>query len=172
MVATPIASNHRYLSPGIRRYYYLQTIANILMPTRAELDAGIDLTREVVDGSVKGFIVNGDTVDVPDAGSKFTGKVKGRQSVDNSSINIYCDLDSDDARATFEDTEDEHYIVIMTEGEYEDSKTKLMNVWPVVVLAAPAPDPTMSDGAFFMVSFAVPREPAPNVEIPAAADEG
>lgn len=170
MTATPLTPTNRYFPVGTRRYYTVPTIADISAPTRAELDAGTDLTAEVVDGSVSGFELNADTVDVPDAGSKFTSKIDGRTSADTCSIGIYLSEDTDDARSLFAKGTNQ-YVVIFPEGDHDPITTPAhsytCDVWPVRVLSAPISQ-DMSNGGQMKVNWAPTREPALNVPVPAS----
>lgn len=172
MTAQPLSATHRYFPPGIRQYYIVDTIANPAAPTRLELDAGTDITDEVVDGSVNGFEINPATIDVGDAGSSFTGKIGGRSTVDVSSFGIYLSEDTSDARALFAKGA-RKFVVIFPEGDHApttgaDANTYTMDVFPVEVLAAPI-DPNTTSAGQCKLTFAVTDEPALNVPVPAAA---
>jgi len=44
MAAPPITGSTRYIPEGVTHFYFVSSIANYLSPTRAELNAGTDLT--------------------------------------------------------------------------------------------------------------------------------
>src|SRR5690554_4879036 len=96
MAATPLNPTTRYIPPGVRQYYFVPTIADKNAPTRTELDAGTDLTGEIAE--VSGFQATSESVDTPDLLSRFTSRVPGRITADDSSITFYASQDSDDVR--------------------------------------------------------------------------
>jgi hypothetical protein len=160
MVATPIAASTRYIPPGTRAYYWVPTIANKAAPSRAELDAGTDLTGEVAE--VSGFQTTSESTDTPDLGSRFTSKIPGRITADDSSITLYADEGSQDVRQLLpRDTAG--FIVQFPEG---DVTGRTMDVFPVKVSSAPK-DTSIEDPGKVMVQFTVTSEPAENVTVPA-----
>jgi len=160
MVATPIAATSRYIPPGTTHYYWVASISNYNSPTRAELNAGSDLTAEV--SAVSGFATNSDQQDTPDLGSRFVSKIPGRITADDSSITMYASSDSQDVRQLLpRDTDG--FIVQFPEG---DTEGLTMDVFPVKVAAAPkATD--VEDPAKIEVQFTITAEPQENIEVPA-----
>lgn len=167
MAATTLAGTTRYLPPGIRQYYYVPAIADKAAPTLVELDAGTDITGEIVDGGVSGFSTSPSTVEAPDLGSRITRKTGGRTSLDDSSIALYIDQDGNpDARTLFTDGE-VGFIVDFPEGNHVQTPALTCNIWPVQVLTSTI-DPDTTKVAQVNVSFAITDLPAKNVAIPAA----
>jgi hypothetical protein len=159
MVATPISASSRYIPPGTRQYYYVPTISNKAAPTRSELDAGTDLTGEVAE--VSGFQTSSDSQETPDLGSRFTSKIPGRITADDSSITMYASEDSQDVRQLLpRDTAG--YIVQFPEG---DTAGRTMDVFPVKVASAPKMT-DIEDPAKIEVQFTITAEPAENVTVP------
>ncbi len=169
MSATPIpaTAGHRYIPPGYRQYYWVDSIADKTAPTRSELDAGMDLTAEI--GDLDGFTVSTDTVDAPDLGSRFTNQVPGMISADDSSLSLYLSKDDDgkDARTLL--TRDmDGYVVQFPEGDVGGSQNpNLMNVFPATVTASSI-QTSMDDPAMVQVSFTITAEPAQNVAVPSS----
>ncbi|WAZ20165.1 hypothetical protein STRCI_001264 [Streptomyces cinnabarinus] len=160
MVATPISASTRYIPPGTRAYYWVPTIAVKAAPTRVELDAGTDLTGEVAD--VSGFQTTSESTDTPDLGSRFTSKIPGRITADDSSITLYASEDSQDVRQLLpRDTAG--FIVQFPEG---DVAARTMDVFPVKVSSAPK-ETSIEDPGKIMVQFTVTSEPVENVTVPA-----
>jgi hypothetical protein len=160
MVATPIAASTRYIPPGTRAYYWVPTIANKAAPTRAELDAGTDLTGEVAE--VSGFQTTSESTDTPDLGSRFTSKIPGRITADDSSITLYASENSQDVRQLLpRDTAG--FVVQFPEG---DVAGRTMDVFPVKVSSAPK-ETSIEDPGKVMVQFTVTSEPVENVTVPA-----
>lgn len=161
MTATPLNPTARYIPPGVRQYYWVPTVADKTAPTRSELDAGTDLTSELA--QIAGFQVTSDTVDAPDAGSRFTSKVSGRTTVADSSIDLYTSDDSDDARSLL--TRDlAGFVVIFPEG---DVPAQTMDVFPVTITSASIL-PSLTDAAQLEVQFVITSIPVNNVTVPAA----
>lgn len=161
MPAPPLNPTKRYLPPGIRHLYWVSTMANYLLPTRAELNAGIDLTYEIPDGGVTGWSLAGSTVDAPDLGSKFTSQVPGRLTSASNSIDSYLDQGSNDIR-TLLPRDTTGFIVCLWDG---DVPGQLMDVFPVRVVTQ-AVDPNTVDVGKVTIQFAVTKVPATNVRIP------
>lgn len=166
MTATPLASTNRYIPSGVTQYYWVPTIANKATPTRAELDAGTDLTGQVA--AVAGFTTSTDQVDVPDLGSRFTGKIPGRVSAEDSSLTVYIDEDdpSSDIRSLLpRDTTG--FVVRFTSGDDDGvSGNKTCDVFPAKVTANSV-QPDMDNPGQTQVSFSITSEPAENVLVPA-----
>src|SRR5579884_158619 len=110
MVATPLASTSRYIPQGTRHYYWVPTITSYTSPTRAELDAGTDLTPEIAE--VQGFAATSASVDTPDLGSRFTSKIPGLITADNSNITFYLSSTSNDVR-TLLTRDTSGYVVVL-----------------------------------------------------------
>ena len=70
MAGTPLNPTSRYIPPGTREFLFVPAggIANIKSPTRAELEAGTDLTAEVADYS--GWVSASDFVEIADLSSR------------------------------------------------------------------------------------------------------
>lgn len=168
MAATPITSTSgsRYIPPGVRQYYWVETIADPSAPTRMELDAGQDLTAEV--GEVSGFSVTSESVDAPDLASRFTSRVPGMTTAEDSSLTMYLSRDGDDARTVLpRDTVG--YVVVFPSGDDGgSSSTKLMDVFPATV-SSQALRPDFDEPGAVTVSFTITSEPQQNLSIPSSA---
>jgi hypothetical protein len=150
----------RYVSEGTRKIYFVTTIATQASPSRAEINAGTDLTEEIAEMS--GFAVSSDQAEVPDMASRFTGKIPGRITADDSSIRFYASSNSNDVRTVLpRDTAG--FVLTLWEG---DVPTQKMDVWPVKVGSA-AVQPTIDDPASILVQFTITKIPSQNVTIPA-----
>src|SRR4051812_47307158 len=96
--ATPLAPGTPYTVFDNRVYYLVPTIANLAAPTLAEFNAGSDITGCIA--AVAGFATTTGSIDVPRAGTKFTGNLPGRQTAADSSITYYLDKAGVDVRAS------------------------------------------------------------------------
>jgi hypothetical protein len=159
MVATPIAATSRYIPPGTTRYYWVATISNYLSPSRAELNAGSDLTAEVQ--AVSGFATSSDQQDTPDLGTRFVSKIPGRITADDSSVTLYASSNSADAR-TLMPRDAAGFIVIFPEGDVTSQK---MDVFPVKVTGVPK-SRDVENPATMTFQYAITKVPAENVTIP------
>jgi hypothetical protein len=158
---TPLTSTLRYIPPGTRKVYWLTTIASYATAvTRAEINAGTDLTNEIA--SMSGFTVNSASTDTPDLSTRFTAKIPGRITADDSSISFYASSTSADVRTVLpRDTAG--FVIILPEG---DVPTQKMDVFPAKV-SSTAVDTTMEDPAQVNVQFTITKIPALNLVIPA-----
>ncbi|MFJ6841344.1 hypothetical protein ACIQRE_01595 [Streptomyces griseoluteus] len=159
MVATPIAATSRYIPPGITHYYWVPSIANYQSPTRAELNAGTDLTGEI--SAVSGFATSSDQQDTPDLGSRFVGKIPGRITADDSSVTMYASSNSADAR-TLMPRDAAGFIAIFPEGDIPGQK---MDIFAVKVTSVPK-SRDVENPASMTFQYAITRVPAENVTIP------
>lgn len=150
----------RYFATGTTKYVWCTSVANKLAPTRAEINAGTDVSGDIAE--VNGWQVTSDLIEVPDINSRFTSKIPGRTSADDSSIKFYADPSGADARTLFpRDTTG--FILRMDGGDVTGRK---MDVFPVRVSSVPKEMGTGDDAATINVMFAITSEPAENVTIP------
>lgn len=160
MPATQIVKSSRYFSPGTTRIYFCVSIANKSAPTRAELDAGTDLTREVAE--VDGWNVSSGSIDTPDYNSRFVSKVPGRIEADDSSLTFYADKEGQDVR-TLMPRDATGYAVFLWGG---DVTGQPMDVFPIQVGSVPKQMPD-NEAARLVVECFITDVPAENVSIPA-----
>lgn len=162
MAATPITASTRYINPATTKYYFCSTISNKAAPTRPELNAGTDLTREIQ--AIEGFMTSSEQVETPDADTRFTSTIPGRISAEDSSLTFYADNTGTDARSLLpRDTAG--FIVVLDGGDVTGRK---MDVFPVRVSSVgKARSVEGSDAATVQVQFAITSEPAENVAVPA-----
>lgn len=166
MAVTPLDPTTRYIRPGITKVYFVPTLASKDAPTRTELDAATDLTPEIAE--VSGWTVSSDLVETPAWGTRFTSKVAGMVTADDSSITFYASQDTQDVRTVLpRDTTG--FVVWMDGGDVSGATNTdlLMDVFPVTVSSV-SKLRTASDPAEIEVSFAITSEPAEDVVIPAA----
>lgn len=160
MSATPITASDRYYRQGVSKVLWCPTLADYHTPTRLEINAGINLSPEV--SAVSGWEVTGNTEDTPALGSVFIGKVPSTTTAADSSLTFYADSTGDDARGVLTRNQS-GFIVWMWEG---DVAGYFMDIFPSRVTSVPKQS-DISSVAALMANFAVTREPAENVTIPA-----
>jgi len=159
MPATPLTPTTRYFPPGVRKIYWVPAISNYSAPTRAELNAGTDLSAEIE--TMNGWSLQGATVDVPDMGSRFTSQVPGRLTSAQNDITAYMSQNSNDVRSLLpRDTNG--YVVCLWEGDVTGQK---MDVFPVRVVTQ-ANDTVVDDPGKTTISFAITKLPAIYITIP------
>lgn len=170
MAGTPLSPTSRYIPAGTREVLFVPVggIANINAPTRAELEAGTNLTDQVAD--YDGWALSSDFVDTPDLGHRYVSQIPGQIKAPSSSLTLYADVESDDVRTLLpQDTLG--FIVIFGEGDGPANGGvggTLMDVWPIQV-GSEAADGKIADPGQRVVSFASTAPPALNVAIPAAS---
>jgi hypothetical protein len=163
MPATPLPVSERFFQPEITKVWFVPTIADKdLKPTRAEIDAGTELSSEIADFS--GWSVTSNMIGTPDLGSRFTGQITGRTSADDSSITFYGDQGGDDVRKVLPRATKGN--ILIADGGDEDGN--VADVFPIEV-ASVGKLRSAGDQAFQLtIAFAIKRQPAEDVELPAA----
>lgn len=169
MPATPITfTGGRYTSRGTTRIYFLTTIASpTTAVTRAELNAGIDLTTQITDTS--GWVVSSEQIDTPDMATRFTSTIGGAITVETSSLTMYASKTGVDARASFTAgsstvSPTTGYIVFLFGG---DTAANKMDVWPVTVSSVAKQISVQGDAAdTLVVTYSPSAEPTLNLAIP------
>lgn len=160
MSATPIAATNRYFRPETSKVIWCPSVADPSAPTRAEIDAGIDLSDEI--SEVGGWQVTSDTVETPDLGSRFVGKIPSTTSSDDSSLTMYADEEGHDVRELLH-RGDSGNVIWMDEG---DVAGQYMDLFPTRVSSVPK-QRDLTSAATLQVMFSVVREPKENLIIPA-----
>lgn len=160
MPPSQIAAYARYYQPGVTRVYLVTTMANYLSPTRVELDAGVDVTRQI--RAIDGFSVEAEQIDTPDMATEFTGKIGGRTAAQDSSLTFYGTKSGTDVR-TLQPRSWAGYVVMLDGGDVASYK---MDVYPVLVRSAPKQRGD-SEAFGIMVQYSITSKPAEDVAIPA-----
>ena len=162
MPATPIAAVNRYWPTGTAKWLWVPSVAAITAITRLEINAGTDLTREI--NATEGWSTTGELIETPDGDSRFVARIPGKITADDSSITFYIDASGVDARSLFpRDTTGN--VVRMPGGDVAGRKC---DVFPSrVTTATKLVNVGSEDAALLQVSFAIVREPAEDVTIPA-----
>lgn len=156
-----------YIRTGTTRWLKVDTIANINAATSAELTAGTDITKLV--SAQTGFSGTGNVVDFPNAGSRWTPKVAGLISADDSSLTLNTDKLGADADSLFSDGSDGTSptvtnIVICYEGI---TATSRMRVFPVQCTSK-QPSADIANPAMVDTMFAIVEPPSAVYTVPVA----
>lgn len=160
MSATPITASDRYYRQGVSKCVWAPTLANYKSPARTEINAGVDLSDEI--SAAAGWDVTGNTEDAPALGSVFIGKVSSTTTAGDSSLTFYQDSTSTDVRTVLS-RGSAGYIIWMWEGDVAGYKA---DVFPVKVTSLPK-QADVTSVAQLMVNFAITKEPAEDIAIPA-----
>jgi hypothetical protein len=161
MPATPIATSSRYYAVGTTKYIYALTVANPAAPTRAEINAGTDLSPEIAE--VSGFMVKSEQIPTKDIDNRFVSKIPGDINAEDSALKFYASSDSVDVRALLpRDTIG--YVLRMDGGDVAGRK---MDVFPIKVAALSKDMGTGTNAATIEVQFTITDPPQENLVIPA-----
>lgn len=162
MVATPIAAVNRYWPVGTTKWIWVPTIANYTVAiTRAEINAGTDLSGEVAD--LSGWTVSSNQIDTPDVNSRFRAKIPGPIEAEDSSLTLYADPSGTDVRQLLpRDTSG--YVVRMDGGDVAGRKC---SIFPVKVASQNKLMGTDEEAGRIEISFTITRIPAEDLTIPA-----
>ena len=160
MTAPAISASSRYIPEGTTQYYFVTTIASISAPTRVELDAGTDLAPEIADAG--DWMITSNAVDTPDLKSLFTSQIPGKITMGTTTLNMYADDASSDARSLMP-RGTVGFVVKFPEGDVSGHK---MDVFPVKVGSVGKPT-AMGSPSTVDFSFYVTAEPAEDVTVPA-----
>ncbi|MER7126742.1 hypothetical protein [Micrococcus luteus] len=160
MVATPITPATRFFRPGTTKCYWVPSISNKAAPTRSELNAGSDLSKDVAD--ISGWMVSGAKIDTPDLNSRFVSNIPGLTSAGDSSITFYASDTGSDVRALMP-RDASGFIVWMDGGDVAGRK---MDVYPARVLSVGKVRSMGAEAARLTIQYAVTSEPAEDVTIP------
>lgn len=163
MPATPMPATDRFFAPEITKVIYVPTIAATNgIPTRAEINAGDDLSAEIAD--LSGWTVQSNFIDTPDLGKRYTRKIGGRLTTPDSSLTFYASKDGVDVREVLP-RGTEGAIVFMDGG---DVAAQPMDVFVIEVASNSQVRGTGDNAAQRMVQFSI-KDFVENAPIPAAA---
>ena len=162
MPPTKTKATVRYFQPEVSKVYYLPAIvAATLIPTRAEINAGIDLTAEIAD--LSGWSIVSGSIDTPDLASRFTSQISGRTKAEDSTITFYGDKTGDDVRKDL--PRGSRGFMMFCDGG--DVPTQPADVFPCEVSSVGKLRGVDEKAFQLTISFSVTRQPAEDVVIPA-----
>ena len=160
MPASNIVASTRYARFGVTRVVYALSVATYTSPTRAEINAGTDLSNEVAE--ISGFQVNANFIDTPDLATSFTAKIAGRNTADDSSLTMYASTNSTDVRGILP-RGTTGYLMWFDEGDVAGRK---FDIYPITVGSVAHERSTDDTPARLIVQVAITRIPAENVTVP------
>ncbi|MEU1134259.1 hypothetical protein ABZ383_31115 [Streptomyces sp. NPDC005900] len=154
----------RFNRKGVTKIKFLPTIASAaLLPTRAEITAGTDLTDGI--NAIDGWNIENQPIETPDMASTFVSKIDGDDSAADSSLTFYEDntldeIETDLAKGT------SGYMCIFSKGDVPAGKG--LDVFPVKVASNSKSYSTDNEAAKITVQFVITDRPALNQTVPAA----
>jgi hypothetical protein len=152
----------KYTSIGLTKIYFLPTVsAANLTPTRAEMNAGTDLSAQVADWS--GWIVSGVQINTPDLSSVFESSIPGRVSAAKSTMTYYASQTGVDIGSLLPRTT-VGYIQWLDGGDISGNQCE---VYPITVMACGIDrDNKMTLADRIMIDYAITKQPGQNLIIP------
>ncbi len=160
---TPLlVASDRYIHPEVAKVYWLPACANVNAPTRPEMNAGTDVTKEIADA--QGWDVAAERQPVPDAGSRFTARISGRINPGDSQITFWADQQTTGDIRVLLSRGLQGFIMIMGGGDVPGQKA---DVYPVEVSAISKPLNIGGEPARIVVDFSIRKLPGEDVTIPA-----
>jgi hypothetical protein len=157
----------RFNRKGITKFKFLPTIASTaLLPTRAEIGAGNDLTDGI--HTVDGWNLENQPIETPDMGSTFVPKIDGDDQAADSSLGFYedntlDDIETDLAKGTT------GFMCVFSKGDVPGGKG--LEVFPVKVASNSKGYSTDNEAAKINVQFVITERPLQNATIPAAGTD-
>lgn len=161
MAATPIVASNRYFARGITKIYSCTSVVTLAAPTRAELNAGTDLSPEAA--SISGWLVQANEIETPDLATVFTSKIPGSTSIGDSSIDLYADDNGVDVRGVLP-RGTVTTIYILYGGDVAGAK---MDGFRTRVRSVGKPVSVGDDAGMVQVQFSITATPAENITVPA-----
>jgi len=156
-----LATTTRYYDPEVTKCYFLPTVAVKGAPTRAEMNAGTNLSNEIAD--LEGWMVTSGEIPTPDLGTRFTKKIGGRTEAENSTLTMYATVNGADVR-TLLPRNTTGFILWLDGGDVAGNK---MDVFPVSVRSLGKMRSVGEDPARLQIQFSITAEPAESVAVPA-----
>ncbi|MGW2384404.1 phage tail tube protein [Streptomyces sp. NPDC001658] len=142
---------------------FLPTVASTaLLPTRAEITAGTDLTPNIA--ATDGWTLENQPIETPDMASTFVSKIGGDDSAADSSLTMYEDETADDVETDLAKGTD-GFIAIFSKGDIAAAKG--LDVFPVTVVSNSKAYVTDNEAAKITVQFTITARPAFNQTVPA-----
>ena len=160
---TPLlTASTRFTDQATTKIYWIPSIAaTTLAPTRAELNAGTDVSGEV--NGLKGWTVQAAQIVTEDLANPFEAKIPGSTTAPDSSITFYTSKTGSDIR-TLLPRGTAGFIGFLDGGDVTGNK---MECYPVVVTANGVERSVNGSAASKVeVMFAITKTPGQNISVP------
>lgn len=170
MVAAPLNTATRFAGLGNFTWYWVPTIADPATPLRTELDAGTDITGEVM--GADGWTVDRDTITANSIDDGFPVELPGRWNPGTPKLSVFIDeaatTSQTDIRGLLKDgldgtTPSKGFAVRFDHGDVTGS---LMTVYPVAVKSV-VPSQDDEAAATVDVNFRFTGRPRKDLSVPA-----
>lgn len=166
MPAPNIAAPTKYTARGSTRVVWCSGAGSIATYTsgitRAEINAGLDISRVVTDSS--GWSVSTEQIEAPSLADRYTPTVPGSISAEDSSLTCFASKNGVDARQSMP-RDAVGYIVWLDGGDVAGYKA---DIYPVTVSSVSKQRQVQGgDPDTLVISFAITDVPAENVTVPA-----
>lgn len=124
------ATGGRLFRRGITKVFTVPTISSKTAPTATEINAGVDISKDI--NKMAGFTFDNKPIDVPDMSAAFVKKIPGEDQAADSVLTLYLEKTTNPLRATFAKGT-ALYIVIFSTGTAGASPaaTDKCQVWPM-----------------------------------------
>ena len=163
MAPPNLTASTRFTDNATTVVYFVPTIAATnLVPTRAELNAGTNLSVEIND--LKGWTVQSDLIDVQSLSESFQSKIAGTLSSPDSSLTFYTSKNGSDVRSLLP-RGTTGYIVFCDGGDLGGNKAEVYKIQVTANGVMRTIDG--KDASKVEVQFAITSPPAQNVTLPA-----
>jgi len=150
----------RFMRKGTTKFFWVPTIADSgLIPTTAEVNAGVDVTPEI--SEVNGFSFTNNPIQTPDMDTRFVSQIPGEDTTEDSSLVFYQRKGTDAIRAALP-KDDVGYMVIFYSGIAGATPAigDDADVWPATVSSNAKTYTAGNEAAMYRVAFALTEEPA------------
>lgn len=161
MPLTPIPESTRFFQPEISKVYLLPDVVDQDNVTRAEINAGHDITGEIA--ALSGWLATSGYIDTPDLKRRFVARIGGRITIADSSMTFYGSQDGEDIRSIVQRLD--RVVVVFMDGG--DVPTQPMDVFQVEVSSLGKQRSTDENAFQLVVNFGILQPPAEDVPIPA-----
>jgi hypothetical protein len=150
----------KYIYSGLYKIYWLPAVATISAPSRAEINAGLDLTPAL--SKISGFSVANQITEIAPVGSAWVEQRPGtNKSSASNALMLYDDKVSMVMRDTWLIPGYPGYVLL---APYGDAGGRHCDVWPVFIASA---SQTWEQIAMYLVTFAARSFPAIRGVLPA-----
>jgi hypothetical protein len=154
----------RFNRKGVTKIMFLPVVASgALLPTRAEITAGTDLTGGI--NAIDGWSLENQPIETPDMANTFVPKIGGDDSAADSSLTFYEDTTLDDIETDLAKGTT-GFMAIFSKGDVAANKG--LDVFPVTVVSNSKAYTTDNEAAKIMVQFTITDRPAFNQTVPAS----
>ena len=162
MPTPALIASTRFCDQAVTKVYYLPVIAAATrIPTRAEMNAGTNLTPEIND--LSGWVIEAELFDTQPMGSAFKTEGVGSLSAPGSSLTFYTSKNGIDVRSLLPRAAT-GYVMFCDGGDTVANKAE---VFPIVVASVGVLRSTGGEASKVRVVFAITAAPAQAVPIPA-----